>query len=324
MKKTLLVTAAVLVAMMCCSRAFAAGTASNWNVKLTFSTDSTADVYPLVIGEGQAADELLKPPPLPGSSVTGNVSDAVINAYVVSASAARQAAKSIGVPDTAVPGRVWPVEVQVEQAGATVSLDVDFTEFYDGYTFTAINPETGEFKVFSRSNSKQAVMTAATAGTKTLYIMAGKSASFAVATPTNTFGAVRIAGMGMKPGINVYKDGSQIATTNESGTFNAAALSLGTHKIRVDAPRFVGMEMTINVTASGSNIVLPDIYPGDINDNGMINLNDLTMMKSTFNKTSTQEGYNALCDINGDNVVNLSDLALMKYGFNKIESWYGH
>ena len=322
MKKTMILTAAVLMALVCGARAFAAGTTSNWDVKLTFSTGSKTDVYPIIIGEGQAANELLKPPPLPGFAVTGNVDDAVVNAYVVSASAARQAAKSIGVPVSNEPGRVWPVEVQVEQASSTVSLNVDFTDFPStGFTLSVINPETGAIKNFDQNNKSQALFTAATAGTKTLYVMAGRSSSFLVSSGSSTFGEVRASSIGMLSGIQVSDNGSVVGTTDASGAFSIPALSAGTHTIRVDKQYFIGSQSTVTVAAAGGSVVLDDIYAGDLNDDGVIGLADLASFRACFGSVRGDAKYNAKCDFNNDGTVNINDLLKLRVGYKKCESW---
>jgi hypothetical protein len=323
MKKTLLVTVALFVAMLCAGRAYALGTASDWSVKLSFKTDSKTDVYPIVIGQGQTADELLKPPPLPGYSVTQSLDDAIVNAYVVSASAARQAAKIIEVPVTNSPGEVWPVEVYFEQAGP-VKLDVDLSNFYNVYKLTVINPETGEFKVFDNANKSQTLFTATTAGTKTLYVMAGKSASFAATSPNGAFGAVQGVSMGALAGAEVFVNGSKVATTGAGGSFNAGALANGTYTVRVTKQYFLGMEGTLTVEGGSGTLVLNDLYAGDFNSDGKIELSDFMIMKKSYKKSTGQDGFNAICDLDGNGIVEFADVAKVKPGYKKSVSWLGH
>ncbi len=324
MKKLMIFAAVSVMVLSIGGRAFATGSSSSWSAKLTFSAGGNTDVYPITIGEGTTADELLKPPPLPGASVTGDSADSVVNAYVVSSSAARQAAKSISTVAVDEPGKVWPIEVQTEAAG-DVTLTVDFANFYNTYKFNIIDPVDGTVTTLSSASTSKKLFTATAAETRTLYVMIGRTQTF-LASSTNggVFGVAKVYGISSSDassGAKVYKDGSVIATVGENGVFNASGLTAGTYTIRVDKERMLGSEQTITVTASGATVALDDLYPGDFNDDGSINLIDILSMKKSYGSASGQSNYDAIYDANGDGNVNLTDILLMKGGYQKSESW---
>jgi len=342
MKKMFLITTAMLIAFCWSARIFAAGTTGNWKAVLSFSTNTgKTDSKEIEIGEGPSVSLDLKPPHLPSVTTTGKTEDAVINAYVVvpgARSDARSALRDIQSPVVDAPGKVWAIEVYTEEAGAKVFLDVNLADFNSkDYTFTVIVPDTGEIKTFTTSLRKQEIYTAEAAGTKTIYVMASKSLTMVSSSATKTTGAVRSAGRYMAKGIKVYDNGTQVATTNDSGIFTIQTpLSVGHHTIRVDAPYFLGSQVEVDVTADGvSPILMEDIYPGDINNDGKITINDLARIKQLgcYNNTiatclanhagAADEIIAAInaSDINGDGKVNINDLAAMKVGYLKKEAW---
>ncbi len=330
MKKIFLMTMAVLFTVSWTSLVMATGTTGNWKAKLTFSTSSgKTDSKEIEIGEGESVVTELKPPHLPSITTTGQPDDAVINAYVVvpnASSDARAALRDIQMPEEAKPGKVWATEVYTEETGVKVFLDVDMADFNTkDYTFTVLVPETGDIKTFSNMLKKQELYTTESAGTRTVYVIASESLTLISSTPTKVTGAVRAAGQFMAKNVKIYDNGSEIAVTNEDGVFTTAApLSVGSHKIRVDADYILGSETDVEVTADGvAPIVLEDIYPGDINNDGKITINDLAMIKAKgcWLTKSGDTAFQSVCDVNGDGKVNMTDLQVLKLGYLKIESW---
>ena len=51
--------------------------------------------------------------------------------------------------------------------------------------------------------------------------------------------------------------------------------------------------------------------PGDVNGDGRVDCNDITVVKASFGLRSGQTGYNPAADINGDGVVDIRDLAIL-------------
>lgn len=66
--------------------------------------------------------------------------------------------------------------------------------------------------------------------------------------------------------------------------------------------------------ASGTPVI--EIYEGDINEDGSINMKDIVLMAAAFNTTKGTEKYNEVCDYNNDNAINLNDIVIVSKHFN--------
>ena len=53
------------------------------------------------------------------------------------------------------------------------------------------------------------------------------------------------------------------------------------------------------------------------NDN-FVSILDLGILINSYNKTSTDPGYNPLADLNGDNFISILDLGLLIFNYNKL------
>ena len=54
---------------------------------------------------------------------------------------------------------------------------------------------------------------------------------------------------------------------------------------------------------------------GDCNNDNVVSIQDVGIMKATFNKSFGDPGYDDRADLNGDNTVNISDYILLKGNF---------
>jgi hypothetical protein len=52
-------------------------------------------------------------------------------------------------------------------------------------------------------------------------------------------------------------------------------------------------------------------YAGDINDDGVVDLFDLSLLSANWKKTSSQSGWNAQCDLQPNNTIDLGDLLMI-------------
>ncbi|MEW5946842.1 MAG: hypothetical protein AB1742_11650, partial [bacterium] len=254
MKKTALITAAFAAFALTPLTLFSAPTATNWSVTLTFSTANTADLLPVTIGESSAAQEMLKPPPLPGMADTSNPEDAVVNAYVRSAD--RSAATSILVGAESETAKMWEIKVDAEEASADVSVTADVSSLYEGYKLFVIDGDTGaKTELTSSSPTATVFNTGASPATKALYAMVGTTQTFVIGKSTGSLlGSVTVGGRTDHSGVNVYLDGSNTpaATTDASGGFTVAGISAGTHQVKIDGDYVLASKGSIDVPASGS------------------------------------------------------------------------
>jgi hypothetical protein len=329
MKRIAILAASVLVAMSCAQIASATGTASNWSTELTFSTDKgDKDILPILIGENTLAEEKLKPPSMPGITYDTNY-DAVVYGFVVNSQGVG-AAKSIGVPATDNAGKIWAVKVNVEvkdgEGTKKVSLTADMTDFYDGYDLSAINPDTGAIVSFTKSANTQEIFTTDASAEKTVFIVAGKSMSFLSSYNGKVFGAVRkTKNTKLADGVKVFLDGTQV-TTSDKGIFQLDGFAANSsHTIKLDAD--YALTKTINVTAGSDGSVsvpLADIYGGDTDNSGKIDLKDIKAIKLCFNKTAVDGTCDADklagADTNGDGKIDLKDLAAIKVGYSQVDN----
>lgn len=315
-----------------CASVQAAPTADNWSAKLTFSTSNTSDLLPITIGESTSSREVMKPPPMPGKAVTGNIEDAVVNAYIKTAG--KKAAESTAQADSTLPGRVWPVEINVEQGSTGVFVSADLSNFYTGYKLSIINPETGSRTPITQSNQQISLFDSpADGGVKTVYVMAGSSNSFAVAADGVLNGAVDMFGVpdGKKDGLKVViKETGASAITDENGFFTIQGLSPGTYTIRAD--RIVGpgedvagtlaSQGTLTVSADNSAaLAMSDVMTGDADNSGFVDIDDLVLLRLCVGKTVPDTNCPQIgkLDFDRSGFVDIDDFVLLKLSISRTE-----
>jgi hypothetical protein len=65
-----------------------------------------------------------------------------------------------------------------------------------------------------------------------------------------------------------------------------------------------------------------EMWAGDINEDGCINMADIITMVESFNSISGSANYNSICDFNQDQCVNMSDIMIVVLNFAKTENDY--
>jgi hypothetical protein len=83
------------------------------------------------------------------------------------------------------------------------------------------------------------------------------------------------------------------------------------------AEAHVGTDPTTHCNATAGFNDEPDFWPGDFNDNKIVNLPDVVSFGPTFNKLPGQPGYNQRYDLNMSNITNLADIVAMGPYFNR-------
>ncbi len=356
-------TTTAFCAFMAMAAQAGTGTETNWSASLLFSTQPSGgaagtevkDLMPIVVGQGPVATELLKPPSLPGKNITNSDDDARVNAYIVTEDS-KKAARSLSLASAATNGKAWAIDVEVEQTGTDLYVEVDPSSFYNGYTFTVVNPDTKELTSFTTAEmattTKKKVATNVAAKT-TIVVVAGTSQTFAVSNGTSVFGTAARKGGAPQSGIGIYvgkipgEGVTPDAITDSTGVYSLA-LSSGTYKIRMDKDYYLGTECdSITVSDAGSStVVCGDIYAGDFNNNGSINALDIAVLAKVYLCAYTQAiatcmvddtkcnycnmlkttyasdpNSSIFYDINNDKVINVLDIAQMKSGYYRSEPW---
>lgn len=327
----------VAIAVMISTAAMGAGTANNWKLSLQFKMGSAVDTMPVVVGTGGSSEEILKPPPMPGKDDTGSSGDAYVRAYI-KATGKKENARAIDV----VNKNIWAIEIDAEEAGQSVSVDIDTTDFYPSYyPFTLVIPGAAEpvKDIRSASGATNLSLFTSDGSPKTVYLVAGSTKSFAAASGVNgeIIGVVDTPGIAARaanaevelftssPACNNSLSPVKTTTTDSNGLYSLDGVSAGNYVIKVDKPYHLASECTINIDAQGtSETACNSVYSGDLNNDGNINLFDLGRIKPYYNKSKA--GYpdwtsNSLdnYDLNSDENINIYDIAVFKSGYGKSE-----
>lgn len=121
-------------------------------------------------------------------------------------------------------------------------------------------------------------------------------------------------------GATVTLDGASVET-GENGYFEIENVADGTYDLVISAKS--ALPRTISVTVDGENVAVSSsdskitLMFGDINEDEIINVTDLVLVKGKFNKESSDGEYDVNCDLNNDGIINVTDLVTIKGNFNK-------
>ncbi len=101
-------------------------------------------------------------------------------------------------------------------------------------------------------------------------------------------------------GYRLYRDGTQVGTATTT-TANLTNAPTGTHSYTVAAVDAAG-----NLSAQSTALSVQVFVQGDVNNNGTVDIFDLSQLLTNWNRTGTNT-----CDINGDSTVNIFDLSIL-------------
>ena len=71
------------------------------------------------------------------------------------------------------------------------------------------------------------------------------------------------------------------------------------------------------ITPGGNNVNFGTLLEGDGVNNNIVNVFDLSLLASTFGKSSGDPGFDSRADFNHDGTVNIFDLSLLATNFSK-------
>ncbi|NEN24792.1 hypothetical protein G3O08_14910 [Cryomorpha ignava] len=109
-------------------------------------------------------------------------------------------------------------------------------------------------------------------------------------------------------------------TLSTSGTFviNSIDIPAGTYDVLVKVQGALAVLSQDVVLSAGSNsLTTGPVVLGDINNNNVINVLDLSVFSASFLTTAGSPGYNFLADLNCDGVINIFDVSILGAGFNQ-------
>src|SRR5205823_3540292 len=119
-------------------------------------------------------------------------------------------------------------------------------------------------------------------------------------------------------------EGNYTSATDPNGNFTVVAdLPGGTYQWRVKGPNagpggnttpaWLANSGTLTlVRGASSTEEMGLMRAGDCNNDNVVNIQDVGILRNTFNKSPSDTGYDARADFNGDNMVNISDYNLLK------------
>lgn len=107
--------------------------------------------------------------------------------------------------------------------------------------------------------------------------------------------------------------------TNDDGTFEIYVIP-GTYDVLIDKPGYLDHICTGKIVQSNTEIDLgkKDLIPGDINKDGCVQLQDLSMLMNVYGIDSTSENYDIMYDFNEDSQVQLQDMSLISSNYSEI------
>ncbi len=125
----------------------------------------------------------------------------------------------------------------------------------------------------------------------------------------------------------IVEAAGKTSLTDENGYFEIKDLSEddSTVTVKISKDGFLtreieGVEVSDNSLGSASKPV--EIWAGDMNGDGAINMTDVNRVAQCFNTSSKSPKYNATADFNKDNSINMSDIMIIANHFNKTSQKY--
>lgn len=326
----------VVIAVMISTVAMGAGTENNWKLSLQFKMGSKIDPLAIEVGTGTTEKEERKPPKVPGVTETGDIADANLRAAIITPNYTSdgEGRKSM---ISSVNKNIWAINVDADNSGQPVTLDIDTSNFFDQYfPISVVIPEsdTPVRDIYTASQASDLNLFTADGVSRTVYLIAGASKSFAAAVGSKkeVLGVAYVAGLGRATNTEVKLfdsscTGSAIktVTTDANGIFTMDNVSDGTYVVLLDKPRHVGSECTISLDQSAtSETSCKNMYTGDFNDDGKVSIIDITNLRPHYNVTQTSdpaawESDHKIYDVNGDNKISISDISVFKNGYNTVE-----
>jgi hypothetical protein len=159
-------------------------------------------------------------------------------------------------------------------------------------------------------------------------------ATYAAVQFANINGSVTLQGRPAAPNaqwevpvtVDIYANGNTSTpaytfnvTTDQSGNFSISNIPEGTYTISVKNAHTLKRVLADQVLVAGNNALnFGTLLEGDATNNNVINLSDLGLLISSYNKILGDPAYVPNADLNGNGVVNLADLGLLISNYNQI------
>ncbi len=111
----------------------------------------------------------------------------------------------------------------------------------------------------------------------------------------------------------------QMVTLNvgPNGAYTLSAVSSGTYVLRIKGQRYLAKNIAL--TVANANYTVPSatfLLAGDVNNNNVIDVDDLTLLLNVYNTRSGDGIYSSHADLNLDGRVDVDDLTLLLRNYN--------
>src|SRR5690606_38023417 len=102
---------------------------------------------------------------------------------------------------------------------------------------------------------------------------------------------------------------------NSAGHFQIDNVPLGTYDVFLTVNGFLTKTIGSHTITGNTELDFLMIYPGDMNANNAVSLEDLSYINPSFAKTEGDPEFNFLADLNCDGGVNILDISLLGISF---------
>jgi len=114
------------------------------------------------------------------------------------------------------------------------------------------------------------------------------------------------------------------ATTDEDGyfKFDGVPENNNGYRLRISKPGYLTRKIDNVSVCKELQINAISIFPGDLDNNGAINMMDIIEVAKSYNLTASDPKFNKTADFDYNDVINMSDIMIMSANFNKTASSY--
>lgn len=111
------------------------------------------------------------------------------------------------------------------------------------------------------------------------------------------------------------KDWSQSST--EYASFSLTGIHSGDYIVEIIRPGYITFLKKISLTDNAVDLGSIELIPGDVNSDGIIDSNDITIINELNGLGYGDDNYTIFADFNGDKVINSIDMLTAKANLNK-------
>lgn len=105
--------------------------------------------------------------------------------------------------------------------------------------------------------------------------------------------------------------------TDSSGVFSITNLTPGSYDVAVKGANTLQVIVPVTLLEGLNTQPFGVLLAGDANNNNLINLQDFSILSTTYNLVAGDTNYDARADFNGDGTVNLADFSLLSSNYNQ-------